>query len=199
LEQTRSTQEQFKFQLKSTLETLVVVCLMQKVSFWELLMLKDTSTSEGQSFTVVGMSYAIPSSVVCGVVDKLIAGNSKPKRVSLGVSFKHDVALGRGILNYEYGGEWRQIEQYGVVIESVQSGSVAYGKLRAGDRIESIEFYLEGSDEPMRVPMFNKYVFDDYAFRIKERSEIKIYLYDGNEISTTYKTITLGASITDFD
>jgi hypothetical protein len=24
-------------------------------------------------------------------------------------------------------------------------------------------------------------------------------LYDGNEISTTYKTITLGASITDFD
>ena len=160
---------------------------------------RHTSTSEGQTFTVVGMSYAIPSSVVCGVIDKLIAGNSKPKRVSLGVSFKHDVALGRGILNYEYGGEWRQIEQYGVVIESVQSGSVAYGKLRAGDRIESIEFYLEGFDEPMRVPMFNKHVFDDYAFRIKERSEIKVYLYDGNEISTTYRTITLGASITDFD
>lgn len=160
---------------------------------------RHSSTSEGQSFTVVGMSYAIPSSIVCGVVDKLIAGNSKPKRVTLGVTFKHDVSLGRGILNYEYGGEWRQIEQYGVVVESVQSGSVAYGKLKAGDRIESIEFYLEGSDEPMRVPMFNKFVFNDYAFRIKENSEIKVYLYDGNETSTTFKSITLGSSITDFD
>jgi S1-C subfamily serine protease len=160
---------------------------------------RHSSTSEGQSFTVVGMSYAIPSSIVCGVVDKLIAGNSKPKRVTLGVTFKHDVSLGRGILNYEYDGEWRQIEQYGVVVESVQSGSVAYGKLKAGDRIESIEFYLEGSDEPMRVPMFNKFVFNDYAFRIKENSEIKVYLYDGNETSTTFKSITLGSSITDFD
>lgn len=160
---------------------------------------RHSSTSEGQSFTVVGMSYAIPSSIVCGVVDKLIAGNNKPKRVTLGVTFKHDVSLGRGILNYEYGGEWRQIEQYGVVVESVQSGSVAYGKLKAGDRIESIEFYLEGSDEPMRVPMFNKFVFNDYAFRIKENSEIKVYLYDGKETSTTFKSITLGSSITDFD
>ena len=47
--------------------------------------------------------------------------------------------------------------------------------------------------------MFNKYIFDDYAFRIKEKSEIKIYLVDGKEISTTYKTILLGASVTDLD
>jgi len=42
-------------------------------------------------------------------------------------------------------------------------------------------------------------VFNDYAFRIKENSEIKVYLYDGKETSTTFKSITLGSSITDFD
>ena len=160
---------------------------------------RHSSTSDDQTFTVVGMSYAIPSSIVCGVADKLIEGNSKPKRVTLGVTFKHDVSLGKGFPIYEYNGENRQIEQYGVVVESVQSGSVAYGKLAVGDRIESIEFYLEGSDEPMRVTMFNRFVFDDYSFRIKENSVIKVYLYDGNEVSTTYKSITLGASVTDFD
>ena len=79
------------------------------------------------------MSYAIPSSTVCGVVDKLIAGNAKPKRVTLGVTFKHDTALGSGFIPYEYNGEWRQIEKFGVVVESVQSGSVAYGKLKRKD------------------------------------------------------------------
>lgn len=158
---------------------------------------RHTSSSDNEIFTVVGMSYAIPSSIVCGVADKLIAGNSKPKRVTLGVEFTHDG--GRGIWPYEYDGEYRQIEKYSVVVGDVQTGSVAYGKLNKGDKIESIEFCLEGSDEMIRVPMFNKFVFNDYSFRIKERSEIRIYLVDGNEVSTTYKTITLGASVTDLD
>ena len=158
---------------------------------------RHSTTSDDMTVTVVGMSYTIPSSIVCGVADKLIAGNSKPKRVSLGVEFAHDGA--RGITTYEYKGEHRQIEKYSVVVDSVQSGSAAYGKLSVGDEIESIEFYLEGTDEMIRVPMFNRFVFNDYSFRIKERSEIRVYLVDGNETSTTYKTITLGASITDFD
>ena len=45
--------------------------------------------------------------------------------------------------------------------------------------------------------MFNKYIFDDYSFRIKEYSELKIYLYDGKEVSTTYKTLNLGAAEAD--
>ena len=158
---------------------------------------RHLTTSDDMQITVVGMGYAIPSSIVCGVADKLIAGYSKPRRVSLGVEFAHDGA--RGIATYEYDGEFRQIEKYSVVVDSVQSGSVAYGKLKVGDEIESIEFYLEGSDEMIRVPMFNKFVFNDYSFRIKERSEIRVYLVDGKEVSTTYQTITLGSSITDFD
>ncbi len=158
---------------------------------------RHSTTSEDMTITVVGMGYAIPSSIVSGVADKLIAGYSKPRRVSLGVEFAHDGA--RGINSYQYNGEYRQIEKYTVVVDSVQSGSAAYLKLKAGDEIESIEFYLEGSDEMIRVPMFNKYVFNDYSFRIKERSVIRVYLVDGKEVSTTYKEITLGASITDFD
>ena len=142
---------------------------------------RHSTTSEDMTITVVGMGYAIPSSIVCGVADKLIAGFSKPRRVSLGVEFAHDGA--RGVQTYEYDGEYRQIEKYSVVVDSVQSGSVAYNKLKVGDEIESIEFYLEGSDEMIRVPMFNKFVFNDYSFRIKERSEIRVYLVDGNEIT----------------
>lgn len=158
---------------------------------------RHLTTSDDMQITVVGMGYAIPSSIVCGVVDKLISGYSKPRRVSLGVEFAHDGA--RGVATYEYDGEFRQIEKYSVVVDSVQSGSAAYGKLKVGDEIESIEFYLEGSNEKIRVPMFNKFVFNDYSFRIKERSEIRVYLVDGKEVSTTYQTITLGSSITDFD
>lgn len=158
---------------------------------------RHLTTSDDMQITVVGMGYAIPSSIVCGVADKLISGYSKPRRVSLGVEFAHDGA--RGVATYEYDGEFRQIEKYSVVVDSVQSGSAAYGKLKVGDEIESIEFYLEGSNEKIRVPMFNKFVFNDYSFRIKERSEIRVYLVDGKEVSTTYQTITLGSSITDFD
>lgn len=153
---------------------------------------RHSSTSEDQTFTVVGMSYAIPSSTVCGVVDSLIAGNKKPKKTVLGITFGHDVSLGRGIISYEYNGEWRQIEQYGVIVESDDNEILNEGTL-----VESIEFYLEGEDEPRRVPMFNKYIFDDYSFRIKEYSELKIYLYDGKEVSTTYKTLNLGAAEAD--
>ena len=160
---------------------------------------RHSSTSEGQEFTVVGMSYAIPSSVVCGVVDSLISGYNKPKRVTLGVTFAHDESLSSPFRNYEYDNKTCLIQQNAVIVESVQAGSVAYGVLKKNDRIESIEFYLVGQNDPIRVPMFNKFIFDDYAFRIKEHSEIKIYLYDGKEVSTTYKTITLGASVTDFD
>ncbi len=160
---------------------------------------RHQSSSENQVYTVVGMSYAIPSSIVMGVADSLISGNNKPKRVDLGVTFEHDTSLGRGIMPYEYGGEWRQIETYAVVVDSVASGSVSSGKLRYGDRIESIEFTLEGSDTPIRVKMFNKYIFDDYAFRIKAGSVVKVYLDDGKEVSTTYKTITLGSKVTDLD
>ena len=160
---------------------------------------RHSSTSEDQQFTVVGMSYAIPSSIVCGVVDSLISGNNKPKRVSLGVTFKHDESLPSPFRDYEYDNKTSLIQQSVVLVESIQAGSVAYGELNVNDRIESIEFYLVGESEPTRVPMFNKYVFDDYAFRIKEHSEIRIYLYDGKGVSTTFKTITLGASVTDFD
>lgn len=145
---------------------------------------RHTATSGGETFTVVGTSYAIPSSIVCGVVDKLIATANKPTKVNLGVTFEN--SSWKTIEYVDYDGEYRPIDNYEVVIKSVTPASVSYGKLQVGDKIESIEFYIEGSDEPRRVKMYNQYIFEDYAFSIKEGTEIKIYLVDDNEISETY-------------
>ena len=42
--------------------------------------------------------------------------------------------------------------------------------------------------------MLNKYVFDDYAFRIEEGSKMKIYFADGS-----FEEIILSSVVTDFD
>lgn len=158
---------------------------------------RHSATSDNQSFTVVGMSYAIPSSLVVGIADKLIAGNTKPTRVNLGVTFEHDNSMGVCFpSDIEYGGEHRFVEKYGVVIDNVRLGSVGYNKLKAheGDVVEAIEVKLEGVSEPVKVPMLNKYIFEDYAFRIEEGSKMKIYFADGN-----FEEITLSSVVTDFD
>lgn len=161
---------------------------------------RHTATSGSETITVVGTSYAIPSSVVCGVVNKLIAGNKKPTRVNLGVTFGNYASSGKTIELVEYDGQYRPIDKYSVVVESITPGSAAYRTtLRKGDIIESIEFYVEGSDLPRRVKMYNQYVFDDYAFSIKEGSDIKVYIEDGNDTSTTYVTINASSLITDSD
>ena len=158
---------------------------------------RHSATSDNQSFTIVGMSYAIPSSLVCGIADKLIAGNSKPKRVDLGVTFEHNISMGVCYpSDIKYKGEYRFVEKYGVVIENVRSGSVGYSKLKGheGDVVESIEIRLTSESESIRVPMLNKYVFDDYAFRIEEGSKMKIYFADGS-----FEEIILSSVVTDFD
>ena len=115
----------------------------------------------------------------------------------MGVVFAHDASLGIGYPpDIVYDGEHRFVEKYGVVIESVRLGSVAYNKLKPheGDIVESIEIKLEGAEESITVPMLNKYIFDDYAFRIQEGSKMKIFFSDGS-----YEEITLSSTIIDFD
>lgn len=155
---------------------------------------RHTASSSGESFTVVGTSYAIPSSIVRGVANKLIAGNKKPTMVDIGVTFSNSV--GRNIEYVEYDGEYRAVDKYTVTVSAVTPGSVSYGKLRSGDVIESIEFYEVGATTPKRVLMFNEYTFEDYAFSIAEGSEIKIYLEDGKEISETYVTVKASSIVT---
>ena len=130
-------------------------------------------SSNGEVFTVVGTSYAIPSSIVRGVAEQIIAGNKDVQKVSLGVEF---VNSSETTIEYiDYNGENRPINTYAVSVSNVSTG-VAYGKLRVGDIIESIEFYENGSSDATRVTMYNKWVFEDYALSIKPGSVIKFYI-----------------------
>ena len=134
-------------------------------------------STDGEVFTVVGTSYAIPSSIVRGVADQIIAGNKNVQKVSLGVEF---VNSSESVIEYiEYNGERRPINIYSVVVSKVSTG-VAYGKLREKDVIEAIEFYENGSSVPTRVSMFNKWTFDDYALSIRAGSVIKFFI-EGRE------------------
>lgn len=157
---------------------------------------RHSATSGGETFTVVGTSYAIPSSIVCGVVEKLILTQRKPTKVNLGVTFENYESYGKTIEYVDYDGQYRPIDNYSVIVKSVTPGSVSYGKLRAGDMVESIEFYTIGSDTPIRVKMYNQYIFDDYSFIIKEGSDIKIYLTDENEISEKFITVSASSIVT---
>ena len=130
-------------------------------------------SSDGEIFTVVGTSFAIPSSIVKGVADQIIAGNKDVQKVSIGVEFSD---AGTSTTEYiEYNGERRPIGVHSVVVSRVTTG-VAYGKLRTGDVIEAIEFYEKGSSVPKKVTMYNKWTFDDHALSIKSGSVIKFYI-----------------------
>ena len=129
---------------------------------------KHNISSNGEVFTVVGTSYAIPSSIVKGVAEQIISGNDDVKKVSLGVEF---INSGERTIEYiEYSGEQRPIDIYAVGVAR------SYGKFREGDIIESFEFVEIGSSESKRVRVFNQYTFDDYALLIRPGSVIKFYL-----------------------
>lgn len=141
-------------------------------------------SSDGEVFTVVGTSFAIPSSIVRGVAEQIIAGNKDVQKIAIGVEFSDE---GKSTTEYiEYNGERRPITVHTVVVSKVLTG-VAYGKLRAGDVIEAIEFYENGSSVSKKVTMFNKWTFDDYALSIKEGSIVKFYI-SGREVPIEIET-----------
>ena len=152
---------------------------------------RHTATSGSETITVVGTSFAIPSTLLCGVADKLISGSTKPTYINLGATFVHDTDMGKNLTPANYDGT-RLVEDYTVKVGSVTAGSIAYGKLHSGDVIESIEFSVynnNGERVTKRVEMFNKYVFEDYSFSIIKDSRVRFYLEDGNSPSTTYVDI----------
>lgn len=125
-------------------------------------------SSNGEVFTVVGTSYAIPSSIVRGVAEQIIAGSEDVKKVSIGVEFINSSE--RNIEYIEYNGEQRPIDVYSVEVPR------SYGKFREGDIIESFEIVEIGATESKKIRMYNQYIFDDYALLIKPGSVIKFYL-----------------------
>lgn len=132
-----------------------------------------TSSDTGQ-FTVLGMSYAVPSSIVKGVADRVIAGEAYPQKIKLNIEFEN--LSGMTLTPVEYEGGSRIIEVYNVEISDI-NGSFS-GILHEGDIVEKFS-YTGYDDNTYEVQMYNKYSFDDHAYLVKKNTKITFYLSGG--------------------
>lgn len=128
-------------------------------------------------FTVLGMSYAVPSTIVKGVADRIIAGETEPDKIKLNINFTNSHMT---IEYVTYNGELRQIETYEVIISDT-SGSFA-GILSGGEIVESF-IYKDYDGVSHEIPMYNEYSFDDYAYLVKKNSTITFKLSNGSTIN----------------
>lgn len=127
-----------------------------------------------QSTKIENIAYAIPSSVVYGVYKNLVSqqnvyGNAKIKYCALGVG----VDITDSWAEYDSSSKTTVIKQK-VRISSVEYGSVAYGKLKAGDVLVSIN--IDGVEKPLYRP----YMIGDYMLGFKQGEQVKItFVRDG--------------------
>lgn len=127
-----------------------------------------------QSTKIENIAYAIPSSVVYGVYQNLVSqqnayGNAKIKYCALGVG----VDITDSWAEYDSSSKTTVIKQK-VRISSVEYGSVAYGKLKAGDVLVSIN--VNGAEKPLYRP----YMLGDYMLGFKQGDQVKItFVRDG--------------------
>ena len=153
----------------------------------------NTSKSGTTTITVAGTAYAIPSTLVCSIVESIIKNNGKATYVNLGVEFENDLDMGITQTEVQYQGKNKKILRNYVVVDSVISGSIAYRKLHAGDIIDSVEFSIieNGKSVQKKVEMFNIYNFEDHSFAIVSGSEIKFNI---RRNGITEETVTVLAS-----
>lgn len=153
----------------------------------------NSSKSGTTTITVAGTAYAIPSTLVCSIVESIIKNNGKATYVNLGVEFEEDLNLGVTQAEVNYQGKNKKILKNYVAVDSVVSGSIAYRKLHVGDIIESIEMSVieNGKVVKKTIDMYNIYTFEDHSFAIVSGSEIK-FKVKRNGITDT--TVTILAS-----
>lgn len=153
----------------------------------------NSSKSGTTTITVAGTAYAIPSTLVCGIVENIIKNNGKATYVNLGVEFESDLNMGVTQVEVNYQGKNKQILRTYVTVDSVIAGSIAYRKLHVGDIIESIEISVieNGKVISKKIDMYNIYTFEDHSFAIVSGSEMKFNI-KRNGITDT--TVTILAS-----
>lgn len=163
-----------------------------------------SAVSNNTQFTVVGTSYAIPSSLVRGIADDLIGGESKAKKVDIGITFENDASQGKQLMQVpenEYGNVDVLVDKYSVVVSNISSSSPAaksslFGDgLEIGDEILAIEFWERDAQKSRKVTMYNKFTFDDYAFSIQKGSDITIYYKKKTDnVNDSPRTLTFAAN-----
>lgn len=137
---------------------------------------RDTASTGSGSISVEGTSYAIPSSVVRGVAEQLISGNTKVLKPKVSVSF--DNSAQKSIEPIIYNNETRFIDNYSVYVSSVDNG-INYETTEEfiiGDVITHFTYVDILTGKEVTRTMYNKYSFEDYVLSIKPYSTIKFYV-----------------------
>jgi len=146
---------------------------------------------------VSNMAFAIPGTLVTAIADNIIEnnGNSKPLLANLGISFDVDEIMGIEHYKDKYkdqNGDYKEVEQQYVIVKSMDNNSIAKAQgIKEKDRIVSMQVQLISRDEPVLVPILNKYTFYEYAYGIVQGSFITLNIERQNE-----KNETISLSIT---
>lgn len=156
--------------------------------------LEQASTTT-ETFDVEGTSYAIPSSVVRGIADQIIATSKtqssstaiKAKHLNLNVTFANSQK--KTMILRDDGG---RIEKYEVKVSRVGSG-IAKDKLYENYVIEKIEYTDVLTGEEKTQEMLNLYSFEDCVFSIKPNSTVKFYVVGKTSpveiVASSFKTV----------
>ncbi len=129
-----------------------------------------TAKPGGTTIPVEGMAYSIPGTLAVGIAKSIInERNNRAVYIDLGANFVHDIDS--PITQIKYNDKF--IKKYGVIINSINAGSLAlnYG-LKSGDIVNSITYTDRSGVVHEDVPMLNMYIFDDIKFDIMVGSDI---------------------------
>ena len=110
------------------------------------------------------------------IAASIINNNGKATYVDLGVNLSQDDSEPKKIEIEDN----KFIDDYKVIVSSVRTGSLSYGKLSNNDEIISFTF-TDIFDKEHTINMYNKYSFEDVMFIIKLGSTITFNVKRGEE------------------
>jgi S1-C subfamily serine protease len=133
----------------------------------------NNAQSGNTTINVEDTAYAIPSKLVISVVDSIMRNNGSPTCINLGAEFERNIDYGRENIDV---GNNKYIKAYKVQVDSINSGSIASGKLKSGDWIKYFIFE-DVNGNKHEVQMYDIYSFEDVKFSIKPNSTI-VFMVD---------------------
>lgn len=128
------------------------------------------------AIVVEGTSYAIPSSIVRGVAEQIIAGNSKVKKISLNLDFSNSAK--KSVEPISYLGVTRFIDKYTVSITTIGTGIeyVGSGKFTKNDVVTKIIYTDIATGKRVTKLVYNEYSFEDCVLSIKPNTMVEFYV-----------------------
>lgn len=120
--------------------------------------------------------YAIPGNLVTSIVASIINNNGNATYVNLGAELVQDDSEPERVEIEDN----KFINDYKVIVSSVQVGSISHEKFVSGDEIISFT-YTDIFEEEYTIVMFNQYSYEDIMFVIKPGSTITFNVKRGGD------------------